>query len=291
MSPLSATKKTMVAWSPVFADLDHDGHLDLLLSHADDHGGWLLQDVGEARPVAWRNDGTQRFVDLSAKWGLPAKHRGRGLIAADLDGDGDLDLAIGGQAVGPLIMRNDIKHGGASLSVRLVGVASNPWGLGARLELKTSARTLHAEHSIQAPSQTMATPRTWFALRKGEQAKSLKVTWPSGWVSEVAVTKPGTLTVVEPALFKLSSRWAPPGKAPVQVAATRFAADGKPAAGAKPCTIALAPGSKGGWQGPAKCTGATCVRTWVGNGAKGGSDAVVVSCDGKPWRVRPRIFY
>ncbi|HAN31892.1 MAG TPA: hypothetical protein DCQ06_09875, partial [Myxococcales bacterium] len=97
-APLSSTNKTMVAWTPAWSDLDHDGHLDLALSHAPHYDAWLLNDLGGMRPVIWRNDGQGQFIDMSVKWGLPTKHSGRSLVLADLDGDGDQDLAIGGMA-------------------------------------------------------------------------------------------------------------------------------------------------------------------------------------------------
>ncbi|MBM4345471.1 MAG: putative metal-binding motif-containing protein, partial [Deltaproteobacteria bacterium] len=185
-APLAKSGSLMVAWTPILTDLDHDGHIDILLSHGDDFGAWATADVGKMRPVAWRNDGTQQFVDASALWGLPAEHESRAMALGDLDGDGDDDLVLGGQAVPPRILRNDLAHKGADLRVELQGNTSNPWGLGARLHLKTNLRTIVHEHGVQAPSQTMQTPISHFALKPGEAALSLAVTWPSGWAHTVA---------------------------------------------------------------------------------------------------------
>jgi hypothetical protein len=279
-APLSETRKPMIAWSAAWSDLDHDGALDLLLSHGHDAATWLLQDEGSMRPVAFRNDGTQEFEDHSVDWGLPVSHPGRSLVVADLDGDGDDDLLAGGQAVPPRAWRNAIVHGGKDLRLRLVGKASNPWGLGARVEVKTTQRSVFLEHSVQAVSQAMAVPESHVALRPGEQALAMQVVWPSREVQQATLPpEGGSVTLTEPPLFSLSTRWSPGGKTPVVV---------KAQAG---CAIELAAGAQGQWQGPTACDAQGCSRTWQGGGLGPGEDVVVITCKGKPWAIRPRIFH
>lgn len=292
-APLSASGKTMVAWTPAWADLDRDGHHDLLLAHGYDHGAWLKADAGGMRPVAFRHDGQGYFADVSAAWGLPADHPSRGLALGDLDGDGDLDLVLGGQGVAPAVYRNDLQAPGADLAVRLQGQLSNPWGLGARLELQTTQRLLHAEHSVQAASQSMAAPVSRFSLRAGEKAKVLQVTWPSGWVQKLAVPEAGGAVLgVEPALAKLSQRWSPGGAVAVQVQLQAFDPSGNPVSASGNCQIELAAGAQGSWQGPLSCSGSTCSRVWQGQAVvPGGSDALNLGCNGKTWAIHPRIYY
>jgi hypothetical protein len=290
-APLSTKGKPMTAWTPIWSDLDHDGHLDLLLSHAAEYFAWTNGQGGTMRPVLFRNDGTQHFTDVSAPFGLPAQHDGRAMIVADLDGDGDDDLLIGGHGVAPKVLRNDIVHGGSDVRVRLIGQTSNPWGLQARLKLLTNQRTLVMEHNVQAVPQAMAMPLSHFALRAGEVPQTLTVQWPSGWSSQQAIGKPGLLEVTEPPLVALSTGWNPNGTQPVVVTATQFQANGQLAASGN-CSIELAPGSKGQWQGPIACAGAACKRTWLGTaGTHNGADAIVVGCGGQTWQVRPRIGY
>ena len=93
---LSSTGLSMVAWTALPIDLDVDGHLDLLVTHAYDFAAFLLSDEGGAHPVFYRNLGNGKFADLSKQVGLPAPHIGRHAALADLDNDGDLDLFLGG---------------------------------------------------------------------------------------------------------------------------------------------------------------------------------------------------
>jgi hypothetical protein len=297
-APLSTLGQPMVAWSPVWTDLDHDGHMDLLLSHAPDWTAWTEGKAGTMRTVAFRNDGTQHFADVSQAWGLPATHDTQSMLMADLDDDGDDDLLMGGVKVAPRVFRNDIVHGGADLHVQLVGHASNPWGLTARLVLQTNQRQITAEHSVQSMPRSMGVPLTHFALRAGEQAQALQVIWPSGVHTSVSVpgqsvTVPaqGKVTAEEPELFALSTRWSPGGKVPVLVTASAFSGGGVPQVGGA-CSIELAKGALGGWQGPTTCALGVCQRTWLGNAStSNGTDAIVITCSGAAWQVRPQIAY
>ena len=68
----------------VFADFDNDGDLDLFNAHT-----WS----GHHR--LYRNDGGARFVDISDAAGIDVRDLGpRGVGAADLDGDGFLDVVV-----------------------------------------------------------------------------------------------------------------------------------------------------------------------------------------------------
>lgn len=74
-----------------FADIDHDGDLDVYLQTN------LLN--GEARPNGepdrlFTNDGTGHFTDVSAAAGISGDTQGHSATWWDYDGDGDLDLYV-----------------------------------------------------------------------------------------------------------------------------------------------------------------------------------------------------
>ncbi len=84
--------------TPVFADLDGDGDLDLVAGEASGELDY------------WRNDGTAEeplFVLVSDTWlGIDVGRRSVPALA-DVDGDGDLDLAVGAEDGTLLFWRND----------------------------------------------------------------------------------------------------------------------------------------------------------------------------------------
>lgn len=70
------------ATGAVFADLDGDGNLDL-----------LVNSIGQGTRC-WRNDGRGQFREVTEEAGLGGRSGGSSFALADIDGDGDLDLYV-----------------------------------------------------------------------------------------------------------------------------------------------------------------------------------------------------
>lgn len=79
-----------------FADLDGDGDQDIVIvGAADGHVG------------LFENNGSGQFSDRSAGSGIPLLTQGSAFVAADYDGDGDLDLYLTQFAVANVLVRNE----------------------------------------------------------------------------------------------------------------------------------------------------------------------------------------
>lgn len=187
-----------VGWGTGFADLDRDGHEDLVTStgHV-----MLHQEPIRQIPIVLRNQAGRRFdrlrFDAESYFGTP--HQGRGLALADFDDDGDLDFAISHNNEPVSLIRNDIDSDSHWLRVRLIGRNGNRDAVGAWLVLHTSqSKQLrlikrggsYLSHSDQRP---------FWGVPRDAQVERLEIHWPSGREQILATpTMNQTLTIVEP---------------------------------------------------------------------------------------------
>ena len=289
----SQTNKTMVSWSARFFDFDGDGWQDIYINHGDNAQALLLSDEGGTRPVLFRNNGLGQFDDVSDPFGLPALHGSRGLSAADVDNDGDLDFLEGGMDSQPLFLENQVDAPKHWLAVRLKGNTSNVWGIGARLLLTTSGKPVVAAMGASAPTQTNDPAIAQLVWPLAWQAQQLQVFWPSGYVQTLAVNGVDKmLWIEEPPLVQLSARFVNSAKpANITVTARAYDTTGLAKSGVV-TTIELAANAKGSWQGPTACApDGTCTRTWMPVANGWGADAIEVSFGGKLLAVRPVIRF
>src|SRR5205085_11416832 len=98
--------------------------------------------------VALRNRGDLTFEDASAAWHFGTEADiSHALAAADLDGDGDLDVVVNRLRAPALVLRNDA--GAPRVAVRLRGPAPNTQAVGAKIKLLGGAVPLQVRE-VQA---------------------------------------------------------------------------------------------------------------------------------------------
>jgi len=121
--------RTYVGFGTAFLDIDADGCEDLFATN----GHVMFQPRNAPRkqlPILLHNEAGGRYRDVAATAGayFSSPHTGRGAAVGDLDGDGDLDLAVT-HADEPLaVLRNDGRPAGV-VQLRLVGTAKR-WPAG-----------------------------------------------------------------------------------------------------------------------------------------------------------------
>ena len=137
---LGPASRAFLTFGLVMADMDLDGDADLVQAN-----GHIEERIATVQPSqAWRQRG-QLFLNAGPGASSPLLRDvpagmigdlarpvvGRGLATADIDGDGDLDLALTQAGGAPMLLRNDLPSHGRWLRIVLKGPPGNPQGIGA----------------------------------------------------------------------------------------------------------------------------------------------------------------
>ena len=203
ISQVSGLSKTDWSWAPLIADFDNDGFKDIFITNGIKRdvtdidfkeevrkralGGNRMEfeEVFNAWPAtrlknyAFRNNGDLKFSDASKEWGLDQAQNSNGAIYADLDADGDLDLVVNNIDLKASIYRNNSSR--KSIRVDLRGPASNPNGVGAKVELLLTDGRKYTQHYY--PNRGYASSYQgglYFGISESDQKSSIHVHWPDG---------------------------------------------------------------------------------------------------------------
>ncbi|MFT7670994.1 MAG: hypothetical protein ACI8X5_003709 [Planctomycetota bacterium] len=182
-----------IGWGATFLDADLDGWLDLAETSSSLNSMNFFHNRG----------GHQGFDELSAIVGVGAMSRGGGLIAFDVDRDGDADLCEFGFNPGaPRLYENDrsgINDGRTHLTIKPRLNGGNRRAIGALLELRHSDGSVQTRVITAGTSMLSQEPaEALFGLAQGEVIE-LVVRWPGGSVSHhPGLTAGSTITVWKP---------------------------------------------------------------------------------------------
>ena len=186
---LGPNTRLELTFGVTYVDFDLDGRQDLFASN-----GHLEEDINRVQPSQTYEQPPQLF------WNCGPEHSteflpvpldccgeefmkpmvGRGSAVADIDNDGDLDLLITATGRAPRLMRNDQELGHHWLRVKLTGTKSNRDAIGARVIVKTAARTqiqqVMPTRSYLSQSELPIT----FGLGDTDVVESVEIRWPDG---------------------------------------------------------------------------------------------------------------
>ncbi len=184
------------SWSGNFLDYDDDGDDDMWLSN-----GWVDQ-----TPAA--DQAKQMFIRHGAKFfhvdeAGDESYRGnsRGAVAADLTGTGRVDLVVSNFDAPPTLLANSCANANRWIKVRLHGVRSNRYGIGAVITV-TRADGGSQSKQVSCGSNYLSQDETapLFGLGADGEVTAVTVVWPGNRAQRVeGPFKPGAvLQVTEP---------------------------------------------------------------------------------------------
>ncbi|HEY6507549.1 MAG TPA: CRTAC1 family protein, partial [Vicinamibacterales bacterium] len=184
-SGIAVATLPFLGFGVAFVDYDNDTDLDLAIANGhvlDNTSVFRASSRYAQRNLLLVNNGKGFFRDAgtAAGSGFALEKVSRGLVAGDIDNDGDQDLLItnNGQTVD--LLRNDGGHRGGALLVRLVGRQSNRDGIGARVRATIGGRTQVREVKAGSSYLGQGDPRVHVGLGGAARVDRLEVRWPNG---------------------------------------------------------------------------------------------------------------
>jgi len=189
-----------VGFGVVAGDFNLTGREDLVVSN-----GHVMrhprQDNLRQSAIYIANDGagTLRLIQFPTESYFSTPQRGRGVIAADLDSDGRLDLVFSHVNEPAVILQNRTASLGNWISLRLVGRSSNRDAIGARAVLHTKDSRM-VRHVVGGGSYlSQATYQLHWGFGQADPPVAIEVFWPDGEISRIEKPVPNqSLIFIQP---------------------------------------------------------------------------------------------
>ena len=137
-----------------------------------------------------------RFYDVSVGSATDFPSNARGVVHADLDNDGDLDLVVNNYLGDAVVLRNNLQRNNW-IRLRLIGTACSRDAIGARVVLHTNAgsqlRTVRGGSGFLSKEDNSV----HFGLGEQTHIDKIEISWPSGLhqvITNLAVNKQHEIT-------------------------------------------------------------------------------------------------
>ena len=187
------------AWGACLADFDLDGNLDIFHTN-----GWNnanpIDDFENDQSRLFMSQGNGRFVEEASERGMTDTQQGRGVVCADFDQDGDVDIFMtnrGRQNSAAFWENAGTPDSNQSLTVRLVGQPPNTAAANARIFVTVGGTTQLREVTIGNNFTSQNPTEQVFGLGSASTVDELVVEWPSGTTDTYRNVSAGTVILDE----------------------------------------------------------------------------------------------
>jgi Flp pilus assembly protein TadD len=160
-------------WGVTPIDIDNDGWIDIAA---------IVETKRGAEVRVFRNRGDGSFEDVSKSLSLDRVSfvAPRGLIAMDVDGDGDADLIVTSASNDPIWLRNDGGSRNRSVRLRLTGFADNKTAIGTKVEVFSNGSRQKWEVAGGSGYLTQGPTDILVGLGDADGIDLLRLLWPTG---------------------------------------------------------------------------------------------------------------
>lgn len=172
-------------WGACMLDIDNDMDLDIFHTNgwnaSQTDGGVLVQDFRVDPSRLFVFNGTS-FTEQSATYGLNDTLSGRGVVCADFDEDGDIDIlqTSNRQPNSGLLRENRTAAAGRNyLKVKLTGLTPNTDAAGARIYVTAGGRTQMREVMVGSDNFTSQNPTVQHFGLGSEAQADVRIVWPA----------------------------------------------------------------------------------------------------------------
>ena len=174
-----------VGWGVVFVDVDADTRPDILIGNGHVYPGVEKVEYSatyKENMLLYRNLGNGRFEDVSGISGpaIALPRAARGLAMGDLFNRGQLDFVVNNMWDTPALLENSVPSRNRWLQVKLVGVETNPHGIGSRVRVLAGGRSQFNEVRSGSSFCSQSDLRLYFGLGSATRIERLEVNWLGG---------------------------------------------------------------------------------------------------------------
>lgn len=186
------------SWSGQFGDFENDGYLDLYavngMIDATRFPDLPSNELVEENQAFHNSDGTG-FVPMPA-WGLGSTRSGRGMVVADLDNDGELDIVVNNLRMPAQLFENRLCREDWIEVDLFWPQSANTRGVGAQITLLTGDTTYRRDVRVATGYLSGGPPRVHIGFPRDTQLQALEVRWPDGVLTVIDELEPNTFIEV-----------------------------------------------------------------------------------------------